>query len=75
MIEENKIDAKQIEERFITLETKFAYLEDFVSKLQEVVLSQNKTIDKLVVENKKLIEKINDLQDNEEIPNRRPPHY
>ena len=49
---------EEIEKRFITLETKFAYLEDFVSDLQEAVVSQGKEIDRLKVENKFMAEKI-----------------
>ena len=67
---------EEIEKRFITLETKFAYLEDFVSDLQEGVVSQGKEIDRLKVENKFMAEKISELMENaEEIPNRKPPHY
>ncbi|MGN0739339.1 MAG: SlyX family protein [Treponema sp.] len=67
---------EEIEQRFITLETKFAYLEDFVSDLQEAVVSQGKEIDRLKIENKFMAEKISELMENaEEIPNRKPPHY
>ena len=67
---------EEIEKRFITLETKFAYLEDFVSDLHEAVVSQGKEIDRLKVENKFMAEKISELMENaEEIPNRKPPHY
>lgn len=66
---------EEIENRFITLETKFAYQEDFVSQLQEVVVEQAKTIDKLEREIKLMAEKIRDLDNQEEIPNRKPPHY
>ena len=65
----------EIEERFIALETKIAYLEEFTSELQEVVVEHTKTIDKLTAVNKALTEKIEDLMQNEEIPNRKPPHY
>ena len=72
-MDENKL--KEIDDRFMTLETKFAYEEDFVSKLQEVVVEQQKQIDKLEREVKVIAEKINDLDNQEEIPNRKPPHY
>lgn len=65
-----------IEKRFVTWETKFSYLENFVSELQEVVVAQGKEIDKLKIENKLMLEKLSELLENsEEIPNRRPPHY
>ena len=44
-MDENKV--KEIEERFIQLETKFAFQEDFVSQLQGVVVEQAKIIEKL----------------------------
>jgi SlyX protein len=67
---------KETEERFIALETKLAYLEDFVNQLQEVSVAQSKQIDVLKQENKLLSGRLQDLSDNlEEIPNRKPPHY
>ena len=55
---------KETEERFIALETKIAYMDDFISKLQEEA-----------VENQILAGRIQDLSENLEIPNRKPPHY
>ena len=72
-MDENKV--KEIEERFIQLETKFAFQEDFVSQLQGVVVEQAKIIEKLEREIKMLAEKSRDLDSQEEIPNRKPPHY
>ena len=69
------MNEKEIEDRFIVFETKIAYLEEFTSELQEVVVEHTKTIDKLAAVNKALTEKIEDLMQNEEIPNRKPPHY
>jgi SlyX protein len=67
---------KETEDRIITLETKLAYLEDFVSQLQEVSVAQTKQIDILKQENKMMSGKLQDLSDSlEEIPNRKPPHY
>ena len=66
---------KEIDERIIALETKKAYLEEFTAELQEVVVEHTKTIDRLTAVNKALTEKIEDLMQNEEIPNRKPPHY
>lgn len=63
------------EERFMALEMKIAYLEDFVNKLQEVAVEQGETIEILRKENKILSGRISDLMENVEIPNRRPPHY
>ncbi len=67
---------KETEERFIALETKFAFMEDFVSKLQNEVVEQAKTIEALRTENRLISERLHDIADSmEEIPNRKPPHY
>jgi len=66
---------KETEERFINLEMKLAYMEDFINQIQEVTVENQKTIENLRTENKILSGKIQDLQDNVEIPNRKPPHY
>ena len=63
------------EERFIALETKIAYMEDFINKLHEETLENQKAIQILREENKILSSRIQDLSENLEIPNRRPPHY
>lgn len=63
------------EERFMQLEMKVAYLEDFLNKLQEVAVENTNTIEMLREENRILAGRIKDLTENEEIPNRRPPHY
>lgn len=67
---------KEVEDKFIALETKIAYLEEFTSELQGVVVEHTKTIDRLAKANKLMSEKITELIENsEEIPNRKPPHY
>lgn len=66
---------KETEERFIALETKIAYMEDFISKLQDEVVEHQKMIEILREENKILSGRISDLSENIEIPNRKPPHY
>lgn len=63
------------ESRFIALETKLAYLEDFVAKLQDVAVEQGNSIEILRSENQILSGRLSDLQENLDIPNRRPPHY
>ncbi len=65
-----------IEERFIAIETKLAYLEDFVNKLQNITVEQGHMIDLLSSENRMLKDKFRELQDSlEDMPNVRPPHY
>ena len=66
---------KEIENRFIGLETKIAYMDDFINKLQEEAVENQKMIQILREENQVLAGRIQDLSENMEIPNRRPPHY
>jgi SlyX protein len=67
---------KKDEDRFVAIETKFAYEEQFVSDLQIEVVEQGKKIQKLSEELKLISEKLRDVLDSQEdIPNRRPPHY
>ena len=54
---------KETEERIIALETKLAYMEDFVNQLQEVSVEQGKTVELLRTENKMMSQKIRDLSD------------
>ena len=65
----------ETENRFIALETKLAFMDDFVNKLQKEVVKQQKVIEILREENKILSSRIMDLSENIEIPNRKPPHY
>jgi SlyX protein len=64
-----------IEQKFIALETKIAYMDDFIAKLQEETLANQKEIEILREENRILAGRIQDLSENMEIPNRKPPHY
>ena len=68
---------KEIDNRFMAMEMKLAYLEDFVNQIQEVDVEQAKTIDKLKGEIKLMSNKIREMSDSleGEIPNRKPPHY
>lgn len=67
----------ETENRFMALEMKLAYMEDFVNQIQEVAVEQAKTIDKLKGEIKLMSNKIREMSDSLEgdIPNRKPPHY
>lgn len=66
-----------MEDRITALEIKIAYLEDFLNKLQTIAVEQGEIVDTLKVENRVLKSKIKEILDNQEqdIPNRRPPHY
>ena len=65
------------EKRLTDLEVRISYLEDFVSKLQNVVVEQENTIDRLQTENRLVKGKIQEMSEQLEgdIPNRKPPHY
>lgn len=68
---------KEIDNRFMAMEMKLAFMEDFVNQIQEVAVEQTKTIDKLKGEIKLMSNKIREMSDSleGEIPNRKPPHY
>ncbi|MEE1211472.1 MAG: SlyX family protein [Treponema sp.] len=68
---------KETDERFTALETKLAYMEDFMNQIQEVCVEQAKTIDLLQKEIKLMSGKIHEMSDylDGDIPNRKPPHY
>lgn len=66
----------QIDERLERLEIKMAHMEDFLDRMQSVVIDQSKQIEKLNQEHRVLKDKILFLtKELEEIPNRKPPHY
>ena len=70
------MDSEEIAERFRTIETKLAYFEDFLLRLQEEVLDRNASADKLSAEHAAVKEKLMQVAaEIEEIPNRKPPHY
>ncbi len=66
-----------IEERITSLEMKFAYLEDFLLKVQTAAVEQREELDIVKAENLLMREKIKELSDllEGDIPNVRPPHY
>ena len=64
------------EARFEQLETKVAYLEDFLQRLQTEVVERNVAADRLASEHAAVKEKMLQIAaELEEVPNRRPPHY
>ena len=68
---------KETEDRLTAIEMKLAYMEDFVSQIQNVAVDQAKTIDKLQKEIKMMSGRIREMSNQMEgdIPNRKPPHY
>ncbi len=71
------MDETLIEDRFIALEMKLAYMEDFINQLQEETVKQAKTISSLKNENHLMSQRIKEMSDllEGDIPNRKPPHY
>ena len=67
----------ELQDEIIKLETKLAYMEDFLNQLQEVTVEHTNLIEKLEKENKILSQKVSDMAEQLEgdIPNRKPPHY
>ena len=67
---------KETEDRLTAIEMKLAYMEDFVSQIQNVAVDQAKTIDKLQKEIKMMSDRIREMSNQMEgdIPNRKPPH-
>ena len=72
-----KVMEKETEDRLTAIEMKLAYMEDFVSQIQNVAVDQAKTIDKLQKEIKMMQDRIREMSNAMEgdIPNRKPPHY
>ena len=68
---------KETEDRLTAIEMKLAYMEDFVSQIQNVAVDQAKTIDKLQKEIKMMSDRIREMSNQMEgdIPNCKPPHY
>lgn len=61
----------------LDLEIKIAYLEDYTSQMNKVLIEQSKKIDKLIELNRQMREKLSYLEENisetsEDTP---PPHY
>lgn len=67
----------ELQDEIIKLETKLAYMEDFLNQIQEVTVEHTNLIEKLEKENKILSQKVSDMAEQLEgdIPNRKPPHY
>jgi SlyX protein len=64
------------EERLQKIETKLAYLEDFLNRLQDDAVARNFRMDGLLEEHRAIKSKLLQIsEDLEEYPNRKPPHY
>jgi SlyX protein len=60
----------------VKIETKLAFLEDFLTSLQNESLKRNAEIDRLASEQKAMKALLLQIAKNmEELPNQKPPHY
>lgn len=65
-----------IERRLDSIEIKLAYLEDFLTRLQDQVVERGAAADRLAAEHAAVKDKLLQLSaELEEVPNRKPPHY
>jgi SlyX protein len=70
------MDEQALDGRLEKIETKLAFLEDFLTRLQNEVVRRNTAMDKLTAEHSAMKARVLQIsQDLEEIPNRKPPHY
>jgi SlyX protein len=64
------------EDRLEKIETKLSFLEDFLTRLQDELLSRNALLDKLNAEHQALKERLLQISHYlDEVPDRKPPHY
>jgi SlyX protein len=70
------MDQQDLDRRLEKIETKLAFLEDFLIRLQEETVTQNAVLEKLSAEHGLIKAQLLQISDElGEIPNRRPPHY
>ena len=62
--------------RIEAIEVKLAYLEDFITRLQDETVRRNSEIDRLKAEHGAMKSRLSQIsRDLEEYPDRKPPHY
>jgi SlyX protein len=70
------MDQEPASARLEKIETKLAFLEDFLNRLQDEVVGRNAALDRLIAENAAVKERLRAIsQIMEETPNQKPPHY
>jgi SlyX protein len=70
------MDQQALDSRLEKIETKLAFLEDFLTRLQDEVVAGNAVMNVLKAEHGAMKEKLLQIsRDLEEIPNQKPPHY
>ncbi|MDR0721315.1 MAG: SlyX family protein [Treponema sp.] len=67
---------QQIEERLEKIETKLAYLEDFLTRLQGTLLERDRVFDRIQEEHRAMRSRLLQIyQELETLPHQKPPHY
>ncbi len=75
------MDTEELSSRFEKVETKLAYIEDFIQRLQAEVVERNALTERISAEHRAIKEKVINLsRELEELPDRKPidvkpPHY
>ena len=70
---ENAVGAE--EQRFVVLETKLAYQEKTISDLNDVLVTQSRTLEAVERRLRALEEQLNHALAQADAPRERPPHY
>ncbi len=67
---------ENFEKRFVEIETKLTFLEDFVAKQNEVIVAQSNEISRLKKALRQISEKLESLGNDNFFPaNEKPPHW
>ncbi|MDR1352238.1 MAG: SlyX family protein [Treponema sp.] len=70
------MDQQDLDRRLEKIETKLAFLEDFLTRLQDETVARNAVLEKLSAENSAIKARLLQISGElGEIPERRPPHY
>ncbi|MDR2398722.1 MAG: SlyX family protein [Spirochaetaceae bacterium] len=67
---------RRVERRLESIETKLAYLEDFVSPLQDAAVEQGREVERILGEHQAMKGRLRQIaQELETLPPQKPPHY
>ena len=70
------MNQQDLDRRLEKIETKLAFLEDFLTRMQDETIARNAAMEKLSAEHSAIKALLLQISGElEEIPNRRPPHY
>jgi SlyX protein len=70
------MDQQDLDRRLEKIETKLAFLEDFLTRLQDETVARNAVLERLSAENSAIKARLLQISGElGEIPERRPPHY